>query len=104
VILREDNPGDKRLVAYYKGHEDLSSTALIKSLKTTLPDYMVPSAFVRLESFPLTPNSKIDRKALPLPAKRALFSPGIHCSTDDRRKATGRALARTAANRRNRHR
>ena len=69
VILREDNPGDKRLVAYYKGHEDLSSTALIKSLKTTLPDYMVPSAFVRLESFPLTPNSKIDRKALPLPSK-----------------------------------
>ena len=69
VVLREDNSGDKRLVAYYTGREGLSSTALIESLKATLPDYMVPSAFMRLENFPLTPNSKLDRKALPLPSK-----------------------------------
>jgi amino acid adenylation domain-containing protein len=67
VVLREDRPGDKRLVAYYTGRELLSSTALIDSLKATLPDYMVPSAFVQLEKFPLTPTSKIDRKALPRP-------------------------------------
>ena len=47
VILREDRPGDKRLVAYYTGIEGLSPTSIIESLKTTLPDYMVPSAFVR---------------------------------------------------------
>jgi len=69
VILREDNPGDKRLVAYYTGREGLSSTALIESLKATLPDYMVPSAFMRIEKFPLTPNSKLDRKALPSPSR-----------------------------------
>ncbi len=67
VTLREDYPGDKRLVAYYTGREGLSSTALIESLKATLPDYMVPAAFMRLEKFPLTPNSKLDRKALPQP-------------------------------------
>ena len=67
VILREDRPSDKRLVAYYTGCEDLSSTSLVQTLKTILPDYMVPSAFVRLERFPLTPNAKIDRKALPRP-------------------------------------
>ena len=69
VILREDSPGDKRLVAYYTGRDDLSSSALIESLKATLPDYMVPSGFLHLDSFPLTPNSKIDRKALPAPSK-----------------------------------
>ena len=69
VVLREDNPGEKRLVAYYTGREGLSSTTLIELLKATLPDYMVPAAFVYLENFPLTPNSKVDRKALPAPSK-----------------------------------
>jgi amino acid adenylation domain-containing protein len=67
VILREDRPGEKRLVAYYTGRESLSVTALVQSLKRTLPDYMVPSAFVHLQRFPLTPNAKLDRKALPRP-------------------------------------
>ncbi len=75
VILREDRPGDKRLVAYYTGREGLSSTALAQSLRTTLPDYMVPSVFVRVEKFPLTPNAKLDRKALPRPeGKRPLLA------------------------------
>jgi amino acid adenylation domain-containing protein len=69
VILREDRPGDKRLVAYYKGRESMSSTELMQLLRITLPDYMVPAVFVRLESFPLTPNAKLDRKALPLPGR-----------------------------------
>ena len=75
AIAREDHPGEKRLVAYYTGSDGLSSTALIESLKATLPDYMIPAAFVRLEKFPLTPNAKVDRKALPRPAnKRPLLA------------------------------
>ncbi|MGB9490332.1 MAG: amino acid adenylation domain-containing protein [Terriglobales bacterium] len=67
VILREDRPGEKRLAAYYTGRSALSSTYLIEALKGTLPDYMVPSVFVHLEKFPLTPNAKLDRNALPQP-------------------------------------
>ncbi|MGA9527480.1 MAG: amino acid adenylation domain-containing protein [Terriglobales bacterium] len=67
VILREDRPGETRLAAYYTGHAGLSSTSLIEGLKTTLPDYMVPSVFVHLDKFPLTPNAKLDRNALPRP-------------------------------------
>src|SRR5208337_921809 len=75
VILREDRPGDKRLGAYYTGRNGLSSTSLHEALKTTLPDYMIPSVFVRLEKFPLTPNAKLDRKALPRPeGKRPLLA------------------------------
>jgi len=75
VILREDRPGDKRLVAYYTGRAGLSSTSLHQALKTTLPDYMIPSVFLRLEKFPLTPNAKLDRKALPRPeGKRPLLA------------------------------
>lgn len=68
VVLREDQPGEKRLVAYYTGREGLRSTALIQTLKATLPDYMIPAAFVHLDKFPLTPNAKVDRKALPQPS------------------------------------
>jgi len=75
VILREDRPGDKRLVAYYTGRDDLSSTSLLHVLKATLPDYMIPSVFVRLDKLPLTPNAKLDRKALPRPeGKRPLLA------------------------------
>jgi len=75
VILREDRPGDKRLAAYYTGREDLSSTSLVQALKATLPGYMIPSVFLRLEKFPLTPNAKLDRKALPRPeGKRPLLA------------------------------
>jgi amino acid adenylation domain-containing protein len=67
VVLREDRPGEKRLVAYCTGREGLRATSLIESLKSTLPDYMVPATFVHLDKFPLTPNAKVDRKALPQP-------------------------------------
>jgi non-ribosomal peptide synthetase component F/acyl carrier protein len=74
VVAREDTPGNKRLVAYVvpKG-EAVQETVLptineLRSfLKTKLPDYMVPGAFVFLETMPLTPNGKIDRRALPTP-------------------------------------
>jgi len=70
VIIREDQPGDKRLVAYLvpKAQEVMPSN-LRQFLQTKLPDYMVPSAFVKLETMPLTPNGKVDRRALPAPAQ-----------------------------------
>ena len=67
VIVREDIPGEKRLVAYVVAQEDLTSADLRGFLKSKLPDYMVPSTFVFLEAIPLTPNGKRDRRALPVP-------------------------------------
>ncbi|MDJ0580938.1 non-ribosomal peptide synthetase [Crocosphaera sp.] len=70
VIAREDQPGNKRLVAYLVTQdvaEDSLNQTLRNYLKAQLPDYMIPSAFVLLEKLPLTPNGKLDRKALPTP-------------------------------------
>jgi amino acid adenylation domain-containing protein len=74
VRLREDIPGDQRLVAYLIAPEGvtLNPAGLREHISSDLPDYMLPSAYVQLERFPLTPNGKIDRKALPAPDQNQL--------------------------------
>jgi acyl-coenzyme A synthetase/AMP-(fatty) acid ligase len=69
VVVREDTPGDKRLVAYLTAKNGAvpKPSALRGLLQDKLPEYMIPSAFVALERLPLTPNGKVDRKALPKP-------------------------------------
>ncbi|WP_203228911.1 non-ribosomal peptide synthetase, partial [Lautropia dentalis] len=80
VLAREDHPGDKRLVAYWMAHEGAAEETLPDverlrdHLRAELPAYMVPSAFVKLEVMPLTPNGKVDRKALPAPDAEALVT------------------------------
>ncbi|HEY6459095.1 MAG TPA: phosphopantetheine-binding protein, partial [Polyangiaceae bacterium] len=69
VVLREVRPGDVRLVGYVvaKPGSETEEAALRRSLKSTLPEYMIPQHVVALERFPLTPNGKVDRRALPSP-------------------------------------
>ena len=69
AMVREDDPGDKRLVGYVvaRPQESFDASELRKYLKQKLPEYMIPAALVRLEELPSTPSGKVDRKALPAP-------------------------------------
>ncbi len=67
VVAREDTPGVVQLVGYLLADGTVDEAALRQGMLTSLPEYMVPRHFVTLDAFPLTPNKKVDRKALPAP-------------------------------------
>ena len=68
VVAREDTPGDKRLVAYFVPHQGQFPLSELRSfLRERLPNYMIPAAFVPLDSLPITPSGKIDHRGLPAP-------------------------------------
>jgi thioester reductase-like protein len=70
VMLREDQPGHKQLVAYVvSDNPSLTQNELQSFLKQKLPNYMIPTAFVMLEALPVTTNGKVDRRALPAPSQ-----------------------------------
>lgn len=71
VLMREDQPGEQRLVAYLVASPRPEASALREALGVGLPPYMIPSAFLFLEALPLTTNGKTDKKALPAPAPEA---------------------------------
>ncbi len=75
VIVREDRPGDQRLVGYTTG-DPWEPAALRGALKRTLPEHLVPASYVHLPALPLSPSGKLDRAALPAPARPATAAGG----------------------------
>jgi amino acid adenylation domain-containing protein/non-ribosomal peptide synthase protein (TIGR01720 family) len=67
VLADGEATGDRRLIAYYVPAEELPTSELREFLRRTLPEHMIPGAFVKLTSFPLSPNGKVNRSALPVP-------------------------------------
>ncbi len=94
VVLREDTPGDKKLIAYFvpQPGKEPTNKELRQFLLDKLPEYMVPSAFVWLDEMPLTPNGKVNRRALPRP-DQTLLQEAIEQEYEPPRTPTEEVLA-----------
>ncbi|WP_068773803.1 non-ribosomal peptide synthetase [Paenibacillus sp. FJAT-26967] len=77
AVVREEASGRSMICAYYTGDGEFSGSKLRAYMETKVPDYMIPSFFIKLDELPLTPNQKIDKKALPAPL--------LNVSLDDER-------------------
>jgi natural product biosynthesis luciferase-like monooxygenase protein len=88
VMAREDVPGDVRLVAYVTADGAVDEAVVRAGLAVHLPEVMVPAHLVRLEAFPLTPNRKVDRKALPAPSARVVTAETGFVAAQDSVEAT----------------
>lgn len=99
VMAREDQPGDVALVAYAvpRAGAVLDGAGLRESLRTDLPDYMVPRTVLVLDTLPLLPNGKIDRKALPAPGSTATVAPPPAPASDGKPAGTPGNLVQTIA-------
>ena len=97
AVVREDEPNDARIVAYLRFNgEPVPDAALKAHVAAELPDFMVPAHFVAVSAFPLTPNAKVDRKALPPPeaARRAVAGADYVAPADDLEERLAEAFRR----------
>ena len=86
VIDKEDKNGKKYLAAYFVSEKNIDTVKLKKYLIDLLPNYMIPSYFIKLDKIPLTLNHKVDRKALPDPSKQDLVLEDIILPTTELEK------------------
>ncbi|MEU4352587.1 amino acid adenylation domain-containing protein [Streptomyces sp. NPDC023838] len=97
VAVREDNPGDKYLAAYFvpRGESGVGRQELRRFLAERLPDYLVPRVYVPLDELPLSPGGKVDRRLLPNPRHKAVDSAGVdaRAETDEPDGPVEQALA-----------
>ncbi|MDP6410718.1 MAG: LLM class flavin-dependent oxidoreductase [Planctomycetota bacterium] len=88
VIVREDAPGDQRIVAYHTPAAGADVGELREALSRSLPEYMLPTHFVPLDRLPLTPNGKIDRKVLPPPGELGGAAEAVFVAPEEGLEAT----------------
>ena len=96
AVIAAQSGNNTRLIAYFTGDEGMAIEALRTGMSSALPDYMVPAAFVRLETLPLTANGKLDRKALPAPGHDALVTRPFEAPAGETEGKDGRALGCSA--------